>query len=53
MRTRDYREGLLKRLRSKSYAASLLREAFVESCRDGDWQAFGIVLKDIIDAQGG
>jgi hypothetical protein len=52
MKTIDYREGLLKRLRNQQYATKLLKHSFEESCRDGNWEAFGIVLQDVISAQG-
>ena len=52
MKTRDYKEDLLKKLKNKRYAAKLLQYSFEESCRDGNWEAFGIVLKDVISAQG-
>jgi DNA-binding phage protein len=52
MKTRDYREDLLRRLKNKRYAAKLLQCSFEESCHDGNWEAFGIVLKDVIAAMG-
>ena len=52
MKAIDYREGLLKRLRNQQYATKLLKHSFEESCRDGNWEAFGIVLQDVISAQG-
>ena len=52
MKTIDYRKGLLKHLKSRRYAAKLLQSAFVESCDDGNWRAFGLILEDVIDAQG-
>ena len=52
MKTVDYRQDLLKRLKSPQYAAKLLRYSFEESCSDGNWEAFGLVLQDVIDAQG-
>jgi len=52
MKTADYREGLLKRLRDAQYAAKLLRYSFEESCQDGNFEAFGLVLQDVIEAQG-
>ena len=52
MKTVDYREGLLKRLTNPRYASQLLKYSFEESCRDGNWEAFGLVLQDVIEALG-
>ncbi len=52
MKIVDYRKGLLKRLKNPQYAAKLLRFSFEESCNDGNWEAFGLVLQDVIEAQG-
>ncbi len=51
MKTINYREGLLQRLKNKKYAFGLLQTAFEESCNDGNWEAFGVVLEDVIEAQ--
>ena len=51
MKTINYRDGLLKRLKNHKYALGLLQKAFEESCADGNWQAFGIVLEEVIEAQ--
>jgi len=48
----SYNEGIIKRLKKKRYALGLLQHAFEESCRDGNWGAFGIVLENVIAAQG-
>lgn len=52
MKTRNYTEDSLKKLKSRNFAAKLLQYSFNESCRDGNWEAFGIVLKEAIAAQG-
>ncbi len=52
MKTVDYRESLLKRLKNPGYAAKLLKFSFEESCSDGNWEAFGLVLQDVIAARG-
>ena len=52
MKTIDYKKGLLKRLKNSQYAAKLLKYSFEESCVDGNWEAFGLVLQDVIEAQG-
>ena len=53
MRTTSYRDGLQKRLSDRAYALGLLQKAFRESCRDGNWEAFGLILEDVIEARGG
>ena len=52
MKTIDYQESLLKRLKNPQYAAKLLKYSFEESCGDGNWEAFGLVLQDVIAARG-
>lgn len=52
MKTVDYRQNLIKRLKSSEYALKLLQRSFDESCRDGNWEAFGITLRDVLEAQG-
>ncbi len=52
MKIIDYREGLLKRLKNSRYALKLLRHSFETSCDDGNWEAFGLVLEDVVAAQG-
>jgi DNA-binding phage protein len=52
MKAISYRQGLLRRLSSKRYASKLLQHAFEESCKDGNWEAFGLVLQDVIEAHG-
>lgn len=47
-----YEEDYLKRLRNPRYAKGLLKAAFEESCEDGNWEAFGLLLQDIIAAHG-
>ena len=48
----DYKEGYLKRLKSPRYAKGLLIAAFEESCEDGNWDAFVLILQDMIEAHG-
>jgi DNA-binding phage protein len=52
MKTASYQEDLIERLRSTEYAKKLLCHSFDESCRDGNWKAFGLILQDVISAQG-
>jgi DNA-binding phage protein len=52
MRTTNYEDALIKRLKNKKYAVGLLHHAFEESCNDGNWKAFGLILAQIIEAQG-
>lgn len=48
----NYREDLKERLASKKYAAIYLETAFRASCEDQDWAAFGIAVRNVIEAQG-
>lgn len=41
-----------KRLRKPAYAKGLVKAAFEESCEDGNWESFGLLLQDMIDACG-
>ena len=52
MKTISYQDGILKRLKNKKYAFGLIKHAFEESCQDGNWKAFGLILENIIEAQG-
>jgi len=52
MRTVDYRDGLLKRLKNRKYALGVLKRAFKESCEDRNWAAFRLILQNVIEAQG-
>ena len=52
MQTKSYKKDLLERLASKKYSLQLLQTAFDESCKDGNWEAFGLSLKLVIEAQG-
>lgn len=52
MKTRNYQDDMLENLKNRTFAAKLLQYSFEESCRDGNWEAFGIVLKDVISALG-
>ena len=52
MNTNSYRADLLKRLSSKRHALEVLQHSFDESCRDGNWKAFGLALKLTLEARG-
>lgn len=52
MPSASYTESYYKRLRNPRYARGLLKAAFEESCADGNWQAFGLLLQDVIEAHG-
>jgi DNA-binding phage protein len=45
--------GRKDRFRNQKYVRGLLKTAFDESIVDGNWKAFGLLLQDIIEAQGG
>ena len=47
-----YKAAYLKRLKNPRYAKGLLIAAFEESYEDGNWEAFGLLLQDIIEAHG-
>ncbi len=51
MKSVNYKDDYLERLKNSKYAKGLLKVAFQESIEDGNWQAFGLLLNDIIDAQ--
>ena len=51
MPTRNYQQDLKTRLASKAYATLFLETAFRESCLDHDWAAFGLALRNVIEAQ--
>ena len=40
MKTADYRDGLIERLKSPRFARRLLQKALDESCEDGNWEAY-------------
>jgi hypothetical protein len=46
MRLKNYRQGLLKRLKDRKFASEYLKQTFAS----GDREAFFIALKDVIDA---
>jgi len=52
MPSANYNESYYKRLRNPRYARGLLKAAFEESCADANWEAFGLLLQDIIQAHG-
>lgn len=52
MKEVDYKTEYRKRLRSKKYAQGLVKAAFDESIKDGNWDAFGLILQDIVEAWG-
>ena len=49
MRLRNYREGLLERLKDPGYAAEYLAQVLAEK----DQAAFLVALKDVVEAAGG
>ena len=51
MPTLNYHDDLKTRLASKECAAVYLETAFRESCHDQDWAAFGLSLRQVIEAQ--
>ena len=51
-RTKSYKVDLLKRLSSKRYSLQILQASFEESCADENWEAFGLTLRLVIEAQG-
>jgi DNA-binding phage protein len=52
MSTTKRKQVYQARLADPKYARGLLKAAFEESIEDGNWEAFGLVLQDIIGAQG-
>ena len=52
MRSIDYKTDYYKRLKKASYARGLLKAAFEECLEDQNWEAFGLLLQDIIESQG-
>ena len=52
MRSVKYKSDYLKRLRNVDYAKALIKSAFDECLEDDNWQAFGLLLQDIIEARG-
>lgn len=52
MNTKSDRPDLVKRLSSKRRALKVLQRSFDESCRDGNWKAFGLALKLTLEARG-
>ncbi len=52
MKAVDYSTDLLNRLKSPVYARRMLQHAFLQSCKDANWAAFGMILQDVIEAQG-
>lgn len=52
MNTRDYKIDYLTRLRNPRYARGMLKVAFEECLEDGKWQVFGLLLQDVVEAQG-
>ena len=49
MRLKNYREGLLERLKDPGYAAEYLAQVLAEK----DQAAFLVALKDVVEAAGG
>ena len=52
MRSTNYKKDYLKRLKNPKYAKGLLKSAFEECIEDNHWEAFGLLLQDIIEASG-
>ena len=52
MKSTSYKSDYLKRLKNTKYAKGLLKSAFNECLEDNNWEAFGLLLQDIIEAQG-
>ena len=52
MKLGSHKEHLHKHLRDPEFTRGLLVTAFEDSCEDGDWGAFGLLLQDIIEATG-
>ena len=52
MPSTSYKTAYLKRLKNTKYTKGLLKAAFEASCEDGNWEAFGLLLQDMIEAQG-
>ena len=50
MPTRNHSQDLKTRLASKDYASVYLETAFRESCLDHNWAAFGLALRNVIEA---
>jgi DNA-binding phage protein len=50
MRTVPYENALHERLRDPRYARGLLKSAFAACTEDGNWEAFGLLLRDIVSA---
>jgi probable addiction module antidote protein len=51
MPIRNHNQDLKARLASKEYASLYLETAFRESCLDHNWAAFGLALRNVIEAQ--
>lgn len=51
MPTRSHDDDLKLRLRSKPYASLYLQTAFQESSLDQNWAAFGLALRNVLEAQ--
>jgi DNA-binding phage protein len=52
MKSTDYKTDYLKRLKNPKYAKGLLKTAFAECIDDNHWESFGLLLQDIIEANG-
>ena len=52
MKSIDYKSDYLKRLKNPKYARGLLKTAFEDCIEDNKWEAFGLLLHDIVEANG-
>ena len=50
MPSTNYTTAYEARLRSPAYARGLLKSAFEACVADGNWEAFGLLLQDIVSA---
>ncbi len=51
MPVRDYKADLLVRLSNPDYAALYLKASLDETLKDGDWEAFWLAIKDVVEAR--
>lgn len=52
MRSVDYKPDYSKRLRNPGYSRGLLKTVFEGCSAEGNWEAFGLLLQDIVTARG-
>ena len=51
MPVRDYQADLLVWLADPDYAALYIKASLDETLMDGDWEAFGLAIDDMIEAR--